>query len=155
MKNLLCYGIRDFEYKRHNLITQQELDEYISDIEKNPRTELDKEKDYLIAFDRSDVMLADFSSIVIEYAALGKPIIYCGNPEAIPIPEMLDCMYPARSWDKAMYYLDELKKGNDPLAEKRRAFTKMIAKDGRSGERIVEYLIDDYKKSAGGHKDNA
>lgn len=143
------------EYKRYNLITQEELDEYTASIDKNPGTELDKEKDYLVAFDRSDVMLADFSSIVIEYAALGKPIIYCGNPEAIPIPEMLECMYLANSWDKAVYYLDELKKGNDPLAEKRRIFMNMIASDGKSGEKIVEYILDDYRKSAGGNNHNA
>lgn len=142
-------------FLRHKLITPEESEKYISELERHPNAELDKEKDYLVAFDRSDVMLADFSSIVIEYAALGKPIIYCGNPEAIPIPEMLECMYLANSWDKAVYYLDELKKGNDPLAEKRRIFMSMIASDGRSGERIVEYILDDYRKSAGGNNHNA
>lgn len=134
------------QYISKGMMTRAEVDEYISSLDKNPHAELDRNKDYLDAFMRSDAMLADFSSFLIEYAAMGKPIIFCGNPEAIPYDEMLEAMYLPKSWDEAMSILEDLKKGIDPLAEKRRKFADKVLSGGRSGERITQFIIDDYTK---------
>lgn len=134
------------EYINRGMMTQAEVDEYISSLDKNPRAELDRNKDYLDAFTRSDAMLADFSSFLIEYAAMGKPIIYCGNHEAIPYDEMLEAMYLPNSWHEAMSILENLKKGIDPLSDKRKKFAEKVLSGGKSGERIVQFLIDDFIK---------
>ena len=134
------------EYVNKKIITSSELEQYISKLNQNPNTELDRDKDYMKAFARSSVMLADFSSIIIEYMASGKPVIYCGNPEAIPIDEMLECMYHASSWDEAVRCLDDLKNGHNPLALKRYKFAEKLSNDGKIGERIVQVLIEDYRK---------
>lgn len=91
-------------------------------------------------------MLADFSSFIIEYIALGKPVIYCGNIEAMPNNGILECMYTASSWDEAMSLLEKLKNGIDPLAERRKAFAAKLSSNGQSGRNIVEFLINDYTK---------
>ena len=132
------------EYLSRGVLTRDELNQYTSSLENNPRTELDKNKDYLDAFLRSDVMLADFSSIIIEYIALGKPVIYCGSVEAMPDNGILDVMYTASSWDEAMSLLEKLKNGTDPLAEKRKAFAAKLSSNGKSGQLITEFLINDY-----------
>ena len=140
---------RDFaQYLSKGLITRDELNQYIFSLENNPRTELDKNKDYLDAFQRSDVMLADFSSVIVEYLAMRKPVIYCGNIEAITDENVRECIYTASSWDEAMTLLDKLKNGIDPLAEKRKAFAAKLSSNGRSGKHIVDFLIDDYYQGA-------
>ena len=132
------------QYLSRKLITRDELNHYISSLENNPRTELDKNKDYLAAFQRSDVMLADYSAIIVEYLAMGKSVIYCGNLEAVSEENIRECMYHASSWSEAISFLDNLKNGIDPLAEKRRALAAKLSSNGRSGELITEFLINDY-----------
>ena len=134
------------QYLSKGLLTREELNQYISSLENNPRTELDKNKNYLDAFLRSDVMLADYSSIIAEFLAMRKPVIYCGNIEAMPNNGILDCMYIASSWDEAMTFLDRLKNGIDPLAEKRKAFAAKLSSNGKSGQLITEFLINDYNQ---------
>lgn len=125
-----------------------EYKKYLHDIQENPFTELDHDKDYMTAFRNNDVLVGDFSSILIEYIAFGKPIIYCGLPEAIPFDEMLACMYLASSWEQVTSYLDSLENGIDPLAQRRCEFAKSLSSGGKSGEKIIAYILDDYAKGA-------
>lgn len=134
-------------YINKGAMTREEVEQYKSSLRENPRTELDTNKDYLNAFMRSSIMLADFSGIVIEFLALGKPVIYCGRPEAIAVPGMMDCMYKASSWEEAESLIDSLKNGIDPLAQKRHDFAHKLVSDGRSAQKITDFLADDFMKS--------
>lgn len=134
-------------YINKGAMTHEEVEQYKSSLINNPRTELDTNKDYLNAFMRSSIMLADFSGIVIEFLALGKPVIYCGRPEAIAVPGMMDCMYKASSWEEAESLIDSLKNGIDPLAQKRHDFAHKLVSDGRSAQKITDFLADDFMNS--------
>ena len=66
------------------------------------------------------------------------------SSEAMPDNGILDVMYTASSWDEAMSLLEKLKNGTDPLAEKRKAFAAKLSSNGKSGQLITEFLINDY-----------
>ncbi len=99
-------------------------------------------------FKQSDILLTDYSSIVVVYFLTGRPIIYCDFPNAVMMPEyeeMLECMYVARSWEDVERYLDDLVNGIDPLFERRqKAVEKIRAAHANASTRIIERVLQDF-----------
>ncbi len=134
-------------YLAHGLMSDEEVDEYKESIKCMSNAALDNQKDYLPGFERADVLLADFSSLIIEYYITGKPIIYCGNVEALPMEELKKSVYIANDWGQVVFYIEELKAGVDPLRAVREEVIRKkigIRDDLCIGENIVRYIINDY-----------
>lgn len=62
------------------LMSYKEVEEYKDRCKKLPNVILDESIDYVNTFWESDLLISDFSSIVLEYYVTEKPIIYC-RPE--------------------------------------------------------------------------
>lgn len=131
------------EFVKKNLMEQEEVEDYKSTL---AQLDIVYDHDSLIieAFNDSDLLITDFSSIIINYFLTGKPIIYCKaqydlNPE---YSKIASCMYIAENEDQLKKYCQMLLNGNDPLAENR---TKVIeqfrAKHFGAEKRIVDYLV--------------
>ncbi|MBQ9479326.1 MAG: D-alanyl-D-alanine carboxypeptidase family protein [Selenomonadaceae bacterium] len=103
-------------------------------------------------FANADILLSDYSSILIVYFLTGRPIIYCEFVNAVMLPEyqeMLECMYVAHNWDEVVHYLDELVAGNDPLFERRqRAVEEIRARHEGAIRRIVDRVMADFESSS-------
>ena len=63
------------------VLTKKQVKEYIDRIGKSDNVSLDEEPDYLDSFYKSDALIADFTSLLIEYFLMNKPIIYCGDTQ--------------------------------------------------------------------------
>lgn len=73
--------------------------------------------------EKTDILITDFSSIVVNFFVTGKPIIYCSSTDIRFSPEyqaILDCSYIAHNWDDVMRYTGMLRSGEDPLSQKRK-----------------------------------
>lgn len=96
----------------------------------------------------TDLMIADFSSIIIMYFLTGRPIIYCeGGLELSGVYlQLQEGMYIAHSWEDVLRYTEDLKNGIDPLKEKR---LEIIAAEGKkhygASKRIVDTIQQDYR----------
>lgn len=111
---------------------------------------LDESGDYLPAFANADVFISDTSSLLVEEFATGKPIIFCGAmwrfDEAAQ--QWASMMYPVTNQQELMVRMADLLAGNDPNRELRQSFIQEKMKhDGKSGERILQFLKEDYKNT--------
>ena len=137
---------RDLQAK--GLISEAEVAEYKKRLKQNNVELHSMQIELGDEFRDKDILLSDYSSILIVYFLTGRPIIYCEFPNAVMMPEyqeMLDCMYIARSWEDVERYLDDLIAGNDPLFERRQAAVEKIrAAHANAIDRIVGRIIDDF-----------
>lgn len=96
----------------------------------------------------TDLMIADFSSVIIMYFLSGRPIIYCDSDIELSgiYTEIKDALYIANSWDEVLKYVNDLKNGIDPLKEKRfEIISKEAKKHKGSTKRIVDAIVNDYR----------
>lgn len=63
----------------HGVMTQCEINNLKNDISTLKNIIFDDNKDYRQSFVDGDVLISDFSSLIVEYFLTGKPIIYCGE----------------------------------------------------------------------------
>ena len=128
------------------LMTNNEVEEYKNKMLSNGimQSSNDSVED---DFDSTDILLTDYSSIMIQYFLTGKPIVYC--PAEYELNEeykrILDGVYVANSWQDAVDIMKELLDGKDILKEKREAIIKQYFTDVKgSSKRIVTRIYDDY-----------
>ena len=96
----------------------------------------------------TDLVIADYSSIIVMYFLSGRPIIYCdGNLKLSGVYEQLyDAMYIAKSWDDVKELTEKLLNGIDPLRDKRNKISAQIAdKHKNSAKKIVDRICEDYR----------
>ncbi len=138
---------RDLQEKK--LITAEEIDAYKKSLTTNDIKLYSTTYDLDEQFRITDILLADYSSILIVYFLTGRPIIYCEFAGAVPFDEykeMFECMYIAHSWDDVLKYLDDLIAGNDPLYERRqKVVAELRAMHEGSVRNIVNLVVEDFK----------
>jgi hypothetical protein len=107
---------------------------------------LDDSPDYRDSFILSDALITCASSLIFEYLATGKPIIF--TPQAYPVTlnndkDIIKSLYCGESSQDINQFFKLILDGNDPLREKRHsAIAEFIhSADGNSGNRIKEYII--------------
>ena len=132
------------------IMTKQQINKYIKSFPDNMY--YDTQGDYFKTFIDSDVLVTDWSSILLDYFILGKPIILCGdNDETKYTKEMKkisNSSYKVSNWDELKEVLENLKAGIDPKKKSRTRFINEIKKtnDGRVAEKIVECIKNDFYK---------
>jgi hypothetical protein len=133
------------KYIEYKVMTADEVDAYKKSVEDSPTCSLDPNPNYLDSFGYSDVLLADYSSLISEYICQDKPVIYCGNIEAISDPVLRDALYVENEWSKILVLIEQLKQGIDPLRENRQKYIESLqASDGKAGLRIAKTIVADY-----------
>ena len=137
------------EVQEKNLISKEEMDAYKQSIKDNSIEIYNKTFGIDEQFSMTDILLCDYSSILIEFFLTGRPMVYCEFPNAVPFDEykeMFECMYIAHSWDDVLKYLDDLVAGNDPLYERRqKAVANIKAMHADAAQRIINRLREDFK----------
>ena len=97
----------------------------------------------------TDILISDYSAILIMYFLTGRPLIFCRSEFNFNTmyKKMLEGVYIADSWSDVEKYVECIKSGNDYLKEKRRQIIATEFSDIKgSTERIVEYLLQDSNK---------
>ncbi len=118
---------------------------------------LDESKNYYPLLFSSDCLIADRSTIIIDYLCTHKPVIFCtsnGRHDTI-IPGVDKALYRAANWEQLNALLEDLRMGKDPLKETREAIIRDYLKVGerKAGERIRDVLRADALKEGKGEKE--
>jgi cytochrome c-type biogenesis protein CcmH/NrfG len=86
---------------------------------------IDRRPSYLPVFAASTAMVSDASSLLLEYAATGKPLLYLRNPHGPELDDhadfVRDHLYTATEEADIQGFLDLITHGEDPRATNRRA----------------------------------
>lgn len=137
-------------YIKCGLLSEQDVLEYKEVIKKNKKFSLDEKPSYDDAFNEADVLVADYSSTIIEFFLRGKPVIYCGKRDELSsqIEDVTKTFYYVNGWKQLKAVLDNLKNGIDPLKEERSLAIERF-RDGTqdAGKAILNKLRKDYVSS--------
>lgn len=86
---------------------------------------IDRRPSYLPVFARSAALISDASSLLIEYGATGRPLLYLQNPRGPGLNEdgefVRDHCYTAEREAQIQEFIDMVVRGEDSLARGRRA----------------------------------
>ena len=117
----------------------------------SPNMALDEDGSYEDTFMTSDLLVSDLSSMMLEYFATGKPIIYTHRKDYFD--EYGRILAEGLYWARNVKELDELLamllSGKDPLRSKREELKKELffIPEGGAGRLIKDYLIKDFNSS--------
>jgi len=131
-------------------MTEEEVKRFKELFKETENFLLDEYSDYLPSFDKADIFISDTSSLLVEEFSTGKPIIFCGKMHFDKdAKKWAKYMYQVRSRKGLINQLTDLLDGNDGNRSFRENFIEMNMKyDGKSGQRIVDFLKEDYYKGS-------
>ena len=122
------------------------MEQYKKSLKKND-IYLDEHETLKSIFSKSDIMIADTTSIIPLYFVTGNPVIYCScdlNLFGI-MKDIEPALYVANNWNEVEKYVEMLLSGKDPLREKRRHLIKEIyGLNINASDKIAQAIIDDY-----------
>ena len=131
------------------VLSQVAVDDIRQRIAATKNISFDVNVDYIETFKKSDALISDFTSMLIEFFSLKKPIIYCGDTSNFNKvgKEMDKGLYHATNWESLECWLDRLLSGKDELRETYDRVADEISGIGNNiGERIcAEVLKDAYR----------
>jgi CDP-glycerol glycerophosphotransferase (TagB/SpsB family) len=109
---------------------------------------LDKGGDYVDTFLTSDILVSDISSMLTEFFATGKPVVYAHRVDGFNElgHRFAEGFYWVRNATELDQTLTMLISGNDPLRVKRQELMKslLFLPQGGAGLRIKEILKTDF-----------
>lgn len=131
-------------------LTQSEVDNYIIEAIKSGAI-FDGNKLIEDSFLSTDILITDYSSIVLEYFLTGRPVVYCGdinvNFETL-YKKISEAFYVVNNWEEVEKVVNSLVNGEDPLFDKRQKTIQSINLDNDdSSNKILDYIDNDYQKS--------
>lgn len=153
------HSLVDFIFRPHPLSLQNflktgellssELELMESVYKKSLNMVIDKGGGYEDTFVTSDILVSDMSTILFEYFATGKPIVYTHRVDHFNElgKELSEGFYWVRNSSELNNTLEMLISGHDPLKVKREEIRKahIFVQDGGSGRFIKEKISDDYR----------
>ena len=128
-------------------MSEEEVIEY-KDLVKKTGVVFDQNKLIEDTFYTTDVLITDFSSVIITYFLSGRPIIYCTGKDFVMTEifrEIIDSLYIATNWEDIQRYVKDLMDGKDPLYEKRQMIIQKINNTKSSVAVIKEDLYNQLK----------
>lgn len=133
---------------KNGTMSEQEVIDYKRTIELND-CKLDRNAFIEDTFSETDILITDFSSVVVEYFITGKPIIYCTNANvhfSETYKKIIECSYVAHKWEEIEHYVKQIISGVDPLREKRQTVANEIRlKNINATNRILDCLYQEYE----------
>ena len=147
-------GEVDFAFRPHPLclqhfiktgeLTPAQLECLEETYRTSPNMVLDRGADYQDTFRTSDILVSDISSLMLEYFATGKPIVYTHRVDAFNElgQKLAEGFYWVRTAAELEQTLSMLISGKDPLREKRQELMKLLLflPEGGAGLKVTEIL---------------
>jgi len=135
-----------YNFVRLKLMTEGEVDQFKRMVEESPNIILDDSSDYLQTFNQVDAMIADYSTLIVEFFISGKPIIYCGDTDGFneDLSKMVSLMYVADNWVDVEKNIGKLSDGKDTGYHDRRIYINSFYVGSNSiSKRIVDSCLNE------------
>ncbi len=128
------------------LCTQEYIDTFYNKCNDLGNIIIDNDKDYFSSLIKADIMLADYSALIVEFFVMGKPIIYCDDASTFneETKKMDSVLYHAKEWNDIETKLHDLLNNNDELKNRREEQIVSMMKNKNVGKQIVDFIEQDY-----------
>lgn len=134
-------------YIQSGLMSEADVESFRIKIRTTRNIELDEKSSYEYSCEKADILIADFSSLIIEFFVTGKPIIYLGsqNDFSAELSYVTDTFFYASNWSQLKKCLEELCDGKDVFRMQREVAVKKFKLQHKNvGENIKEQLVKDW-----------
>ena len=131
------------EFQNKGLMRKSDILDYMSELQDN-NIELSSGGNINDDFERTEILITDYSSIILMFFLTGKPIIYCKcnlnfNEEYL---RMIPGLYIAENWVDVKNYISEIRSGNDYLKNNReQIISEFINEHNHSAKKIVDFVL--------------
>lgn len=126
-------------------MSEEAVKEFCRKLRNFDNISLDNHLDYMETFRITDVLIADLSSLNIEFFITGKPVIYCGDLNEFnrETKRMVELFYTINNWGEMKQCLDQLALGIDRNKKERyKAISEFLQKiPGNIGEAILNECL--------------
>ena len=133
-------------YLTTGILSQEEVDAFDERCKKSGNVFIDRDRDYINTIKNSDVLVADYTSLIAEFFMTGKPIVFCDtadglNPEGERICSNL---YYAESFSQVIEKISAIQNGNDVDFAKRKSIIRELLPEnsGGIGKKILETIVN-------------
>ena len=136
------------ELDSKNMFSHQQAENYLAELDRlsiqySKNTPIDS------VLKSACLLITDYSSLIIEFFASGKPIIYCESDIVFNpfFEEIAEGMYIARSENDILSFSQNILSGNDYLSERRKSLIHaMYNRNKNSTNKIIEYIVRHYRQ---------
>lgn len=136
---------------KNGRLTIQQVESIYKEVDKLKNAEFDTEFDYLNTVLKADIIISDFSSLLIEYFILNKPVIYCGRTRSFDEigKKISKTMYLLNDKKDLSIILENYFANGDTLKKKRISTRNEIVGllDGKIGRRIAQEIKKDWQEA--------
>jgi len=109
---------------KRGIWTAEDVSRFLQRVKEAGNVLIDSRPDYLAVFASSAAMISDASSLLMEFASMGKPLLYLRNPTGPGLNEteafIRDYCATAQAENEIAYFLDGIAAGPDPRTAARR-----------------------------------
>lgn len=135
-------------FVKNKAITEEEVKKIKRRIAATANVILDEEADYIVSFNKSDALISDFSSLVVEYFLTGKPIMYCGDTGEYNrnVHRMIELSYKVSGWEDLKSNIEALTRKEDATVKERMKLVRQfrMSEEGKNAtSRIVDTIINE------------
>ena len=134
-------------FVQKGILSQEEVTDIKKKVSETNNISFDKNVDYVETFKECDLLVSDFTSMLIELFSLRKPIIYCGetdNFNSVGL-RMNHGLYHAADWNSLELTLNNLFSGEDTLrGVYDNSATELIGSDSSIAEGICSEILKDF-----------
>ena len=130
-----------------DILTESDVANIMMKVNSTSNIRWDSNKDYLCTFETSEVLITDYSTITIEFFAMNKPIIYCGNINNVNTigRKMLTGVYKAKDAMELISRIDYLSENkSDYYSQNKKMIQEEIKVNNNIGKAIKDTLVDNY-----------
>lgn len=130
-----------------NVMSEIEVNSFIQKCNQMTNVRLDIDEDYFPLLEKTDILIADVTSLMIEFFYSNISIIYCDDTANFSneVLRMTDMMYKANNWNQISNIIFEIKNNGDKYSSSRLEYIKnaKINKcNGTIGKNIADYLTN-------------
>ena len=133
-------------------MSEPEIVRMENEYRESPNMVIDKAGDYQDTFLTSSILVSDLSSMILEYLATGRPIVYTHRIDLFNDlgNELAKGVYWVRNSTELCETLEMLLQGEDPLHEKRQELIEsiLVSPSGGAALRVKERITIDFHSAA-------
>ena len=130
-------------FVRLGAMTEEQVETLKSRIDRLPNVAFDPDPDYLNSFQKTDILISDSTSLLLEFFPTRKPVVFCGEYKDLTAEGALinETFYAAACFEDVETSIEAIVNGDPKQAVRRQNFEALSLFHENAGANIREVLL--------------